>query len=78
MTERVESCTYENYQNAEDLEHEPPVAGYARVVLQQFPLSAAHVGRNVNSVGVDTLNGFSLFRYHLRKLCEDLSKLCDR
>ena len=68
--------THENYQHSEDLEHEPPVTGDARVVLQQLPLCATDVGSDVDRVCVYPLDGFPLLRHHLRKLREDLTEFC--
>ncbi len=67
--------TYEDYEHAEHLQHEPAVARNAGVVLQQFSLRAADVRCNVDGIGVDALHGFPLLRDHLRELCEDLTEL---
>ena len=69
--------TYEDYENSEDLEHEPPVARYARIVLQQLPLRTTDIRSDVDRVCVYTLHGLPLLRHHLCKLCEDLPEFCD-
>jgi hypothetical protein len=70
--------THENDENAEDLEHKPPVARNARVVLEQFTLRAADVGGDVECVSVDPLDRLALLCNHVCELIEDLAKVRDR
>ena len=69
--------TYEYDQNAEHLQHEPPVARYTGVILEKFSLSTADIGRDVHRIRVDSLYCLSLLRDHLRQLREDLAQFRD-
>lgn len=67
--------THEDYQDAKYLQHQPPVARNASIILEQLPLCASDVGRNVQRVGVDPLDSFSLFGDHICELREYLAQL---
>ena len=69
--------THENDEDAEHFKHEPAVAGYARVVLQQLPLRAGDVRLDVERVRVDALHRLALLGDHVCELREYLAELSD-
>ena len=67
--------THEDNDDTENLEHQPAIAGYAGIILQQLPLCTSDIRLDIERIGINSLYGLSLLCNHICELGEYLTEL---